>query len=110
MVLAMDGAALAGCTEFEPMAPASGAIPKLGGRILRIDEDAESMTIYKVRSKSLSVNRRLPPFSKLVSNGYISSLRDGEADSEPVAVWELFIVHRARETVQQQQAISPRFN
>jgi glycosidase len=41
--------ALSGCTEFEPMAPASGAVPKLDGAKLHIDEAAESMTLYRVR-------------------------------------------------------------
>ncbi len=47
--LLMDDTALSGCKEFAPMAPASGADPKIDGAKLHVDEAAESMTLYRVR-------------------------------------------------------------
>jgi glycosidase len=47
--LATDKSALAGCTEFEFMAPTLGSLPRLEGGRLLIDEPAESMTLYRVR-------------------------------------------------------------
>lgn len=47
--ISTDESALAGCTQFEPMAPASGSVPRLEGGRLLIDEAGESMTLYRVR-------------------------------------------------------------
>jgi glycosidase len=47
--LTMDDTAISGCTEFEPIAPASGAAPRVEGAKLHLDEAAESMTLYRVR-------------------------------------------------------------
>ena len=47
--LAVEGTALAGCTDFEPITTASGAIPAPEGGKLRFNQDAESMTLYLVR-------------------------------------------------------------
>ncbi len=41
--------ALAGCTEFKAMSPATGAVPIAGSGVLHIEEPAESMTVYEVR-------------------------------------------------------------
>ncbi len=40
--------ALAGCTQFHPEAPASGALPAIQNGKLHIEEPAESMTIFTV--------------------------------------------------------------
>jgi len=47
--LPTNESALAGCTEFQLMAPTLGPVPRLEGGNLLLDEAAESMTIYRVR-------------------------------------------------------------
>jgi len=47
--LPMEGTALAGCTEFQAMAPATGTAPVAGSGALHIEEPAESITVYEVR-------------------------------------------------------------
>ncbi|MGD0158138.1 MAG: alpha-amylase family glycosyl hydrolase [Terracidiphilus sp.] len=47
--LPVEGTALAGCTEFQAMGPATGSAPVAGGGVLHIEEPAESMTVYEVR-------------------------------------------------------------
>ncbi len=44
-----EGTVLSGCTEFEPMAPALGAVPKLDGGMVQLEEAGESMSLYRVR-------------------------------------------------------------
>jgi neopullulanase len=45
----MDGTALAGCTSFAPQAPAAAAAATIAAHELRIDEPAESMSVFEVR-------------------------------------------------------------
>ncbi|MGD0741505.1 MAG: hypothetical protein ABR957_18090, partial [Terracidiphilus sp.] len=45
----MDGTALAGCTSFAPQAPAAAAAATIAAHQLRIDEPAESMSVFEVR-------------------------------------------------------------
>ena len=47
--LTEDGTSLAGCSEFHAVAPAGGTSPTVDGDKLRIEEPAESMTVYEVR-------------------------------------------------------------
>jgi glycosidase len=47
--LPMAETALAGCETFEAEAPANGAAPAINGGKLRIEEPAESMTVFAVR-------------------------------------------------------------
>ena len=47
--LPVDGTALAGCTEFQAMAPATGNAPAARDGKLHIEEPAESITVYQVR-------------------------------------------------------------
>ena len=47
--LPTDETALAGCTAFEAQSPAAGAVPAVAGGKLKIEEPAESMTVYAVR-------------------------------------------------------------
>ena len=47
--LPMQDTALAGCTEFNVLQPATGPAPVAGARTLHIEEPAESMTVYSVR-------------------------------------------------------------
>ncbi|MDR3746650.1 MAG: alpha-amylase family glycosyl hydrolase [Acidobacteriota bacterium] len=47
--LPVDGTALAGCTKFQVMAPATGTVPVAGGGKLHIEEPAESITVYEVQ-------------------------------------------------------------
>jgi glycosidase len=47
--LTTEDTALAGCTEFDPLAPASGSAPQFGAGKLRIDQGAESMSLYQMR-------------------------------------------------------------
>ncbi len=47
--LKTEETALAGCTEFQAAAPASGAAPVASGGTLRIEEPAQSMTVFAVR-------------------------------------------------------------
>jgi neopullulanase len=47
--LTVDQTALDACTEFHPLAPATGAAPVLTGGKLHIEEPAESLTVYAVR-------------------------------------------------------------
>jgi glycosidase len=47
--LPMEGTALAGCAEFQAMAPATGTVPIVSGGELHIEEPAESITVYEVR-------------------------------------------------------------
>ncbi len=47
--LPAEGTALAGCTEFQALAPATGGAPVAGGGKLNIEEPAESITVYQVQ-------------------------------------------------------------
>jgi glycosidase len=47
--LPVEGTALAGCTKFQAMAPATGSAPVAAGGKLNIEEPAESITVYEVR-------------------------------------------------------------
>jgi glycosidase len=47
--LLLADTALAGCTSFEPEAPAVGLVPETSGGSLHLEEPAESMTVYEVR-------------------------------------------------------------
>jgi len=47
--IAMDGNALAGCTSFVAQAPATAAVTTIDAGQLRINEPAESMSVYLVR-------------------------------------------------------------
>jgi glycosidase len=47
--LSVEQTALAGCTEFQALAPARANLPSLAGGRLHIDEPAESMTVFAVR-------------------------------------------------------------
>jgi hypothetical protein len=47
--LPVEGTALAGCVEFDPASVAPGEKPQLGNGKLRIQEPAESMTIFSVK-------------------------------------------------------------
>ena len=47
--LPVEETALAGCTEFHPLAPTAGAMPILSKGKLHIEEPAESVTLYGVR-------------------------------------------------------------
>jgi glycosidase len=47
--LALEDTALAGCSVFQAVLPASGTAPVINTGKLHIDEPAESMTVYEVR-------------------------------------------------------------
>jgi glycosidase len=47
--LGTEDTALAGCTEFDPVAPAPGSASQFEAGKLRIDQGAESMSLYRVR-------------------------------------------------------------
>jgi len=47
--LPVEDTALQGCTIYHSEAPTDGSVPILSGGRLRIDESAESMTVYEVR-------------------------------------------------------------
>ncbi|MGB8030413.1 MAG: alpha-amylase family glycosyl hydrolase [Terracidiphilus sp.] len=47
--LPVEGTALAGCTKFQAMAPATGSAPAARDGKLNIEEPAESMTVYQVQ-------------------------------------------------------------
>jgi len=49
IAIPMDGTALAGCTSFAPQAPAAAAAATIIARQIRIDEPADSMSVYEVR-------------------------------------------------------------
>jgi hypothetical protein len=48
MDIPLEETALAGCTQFHPEAPASGALPVIQNGKLHIEEPAESMTVFSV--------------------------------------------------------------
>jgi len=45
----IEDTTLAGCTSFRLASPTAGNVPSLTGRTLRMDEPAESITVYEVR-------------------------------------------------------------
>jgi hypothetical protein len=47
--LPVEDTALAGCTEFQAIAPATGTAPVVGGGKLHIEEPAESISVYEVQ-------------------------------------------------------------
>jgi hypothetical protein len=47
--LAVEETALAGCTEFQAIAPATGTAPNIGGGRLHLEEPAESISVYEVQ-------------------------------------------------------------
>ena len=47
--LPVEETALAACTRFRAMAPATGTVPVASGGKLHIEEPSESMTVYEVR-------------------------------------------------------------
>ncbi len=46
--LPLADTALAGCSEFQAEAPATGGAPQVRGGNLRVEEPAESLTVYSV--------------------------------------------------------------